>query len=267
MPPAYVKPYLKRGKNDARDAEAICEAVSRPTMRFVPIKSVERQCDLAIHKVRDLLIRQRTQLGNAVRGLLYEVGVTAAKGDGGLEMLLRKVEAASADIAEKMAEMIMPMVEQFRAIDEQLSLLDKKIIRAVKANSNMRLLMTAPGVGPIGAHAMIAKIGDGRQFNCGRDLAAWIGLTRLNHNTGGVDRQTGHITRAGDKSLRRLLVLGARSWLRQVKAKPDKGSAWVNGVMDRRPAKVAEVAQAAKTARILWAMLQSGKEYRAPAAA
>jgi len=161
----------------------------------------------------------------------------------------------------------MPMVEQFRAIDEQLSLLDKKIIRAVKANSNMRLLMTAPGVGPIGAHAMIAKIGDGRQFNCGRDLAAWIGLTRLNHNTGGVDRQTGHITRAGDKSLRRLLVLGARSWLRQVKAKPDKGSAWVNGVMDRRPAKVAEVAQAAKTARILWAMLQSGKEYRAPAAA
>src|SRR3984957_828177 len=151
MPPAYVKPYLKRGKNDARDAEAICEAVSRPTMRFVPIKSVEQQCDLAIHKVRDLLIRQRTQLGNAVRGLLYEVGVTAAKGDGGLEMLLRKVEAASADIAEKMAEMIMPMVEQFRAIDEQLSLLDKKIIRAVKTNSNMRLLMTAPGVGPIGA--------------------------------------------------------------------------------------------------------------------
>jgi transposase len=267
MPPAYVKPYLKRGKNDARDAEAICEAVGRPTMRFVPVKSVEQQCELAIHKVRDLLIRQRTQLGNCTRALLYEVGVTAAKGDGGMEMLLRKVEAASADIAEKMVEVIKPMVEQFRAIDEQLSLLDKQIIRAVKASPEMSRLMTAPGVGPISAHAIISKIGDGRQFNCGRDLAAWIGLTRLNHNTGGVDRQTGHITRAGDKSLRRLLVLGARSWLRQVKAKPQNGSAWVNGIMGRRPAKVAEVAQAAKTARILWAMLQSGKDYQAPAVA
>ncbi len=275
MPPIYVKPYVKRGKNDMRDAEAICEAVSRPTMRFVPIKSVEQQCHLAIHKVRDLLIRQRTQLGNAVRGLLYEVGVTAAKslppakagGDGGLEMLLRKVEVASADIAEQMVAVVKSMVEQFRAIDEQLGLLDKQIIREVKVNPDMRRLMTAPGVGPIGAHAVVTKIGDGSQFNAGRDFAAWTGLTRLNHNTGGVDRKTGHISRAGDKGLRRLLVLGARSWLRQVKAKPEKGSAWINGVMGRRPARVAEVAQAAKTARILWAMLRSGQDYRAPTAA
>ena len=267
MAPAYVKPYVKRGKNDARDAEAICEAVSRPTMRFVAIKSVGQQCDLAIHKVRDLLIRQRTQLGNAVRGLLYEVGVTAAKGDGGLEQLLCRVEKKDAAIPEIMRAVVLLMVEQFRAIDKQTDQLDKQITRAVRANPDMRRLMTAPGVGPVSAHAMVAKIGDGAQFNCGRDVAAWIGLTRLNHNTGGKDRQSGHISRAGDKALRRLLVLGASSWLKQVKAKPQKGSAWINGVMGRRPAKVAAVAQAAKTARILWAMLRSGQDYRAPAVA
>jgi transposase len=267
MPPAYVKPYVKRGKNDARDAEAICEAVSRPTMRFVAIKSVEQQCDLAIHKVRDLLIRQRTQLGNAVRGLLYELGVTAAKGDGGLEQLLLRVEKKDAAMPHAMQAVVMIMVEQFRAIDTQIDQLDKKIIRAVKANADMRRLTTAPGVGPIGAHALVAKVGDGSQFSCGRDMAAWIGLTRLNHNTGGKDRQAGHISRAGDKCLRRLLVLGARSWLRQVKAKPEKGSAWINGVIGRRPAKVADVAQAAKTARILWAMMRSKQDYRAPAVA
>lgn len=267
MAPVYVKPYVKRGKNDARDAEAICEAVSRPTMRFVPVKSVDQQCDLAIHKVRDLLIRQRTQLGNAVRGLLYEVGVTAAKGEGGLEELLRRVERQDAAIPQAMQSVIMIMVEQFRAVEKQSELLDKQITRAARAHPDMRRLMTAPGVGPIGAHAVVAKIGDGSQFKCGRDFAAWIGATRLNYNTGGKDRRTGHISRAGDKSLRRLLVLGASSWLRQVRAKPEKGSAWINGVMGRRPAKVAAVAQAAKTARILWAMLRSGQDYRAPAAA
>lgn len=267
MAPAYVKPYLKRGKNDARDAEAICEAVSRPTMRFVPIKSLDRQCELAIHKVRDLLIRQRTQLGNAVRGLLYEVGVTAPKGEGGLEALLARVERPDPDGCSPMLAVLTPLVRQFRAVDAQIEQLDKQIVQAARSNPTMRRLMTIPGVGPISAHAVVAKIGDGRQFSCGRDLAAWIGLTRLNYNTGGVDRQTGHISRAGDKSLRRLLVLGASSWLRQVKAKPQKGSAWLTGVMGRRPAKVAAVAQAAKTARILWAMLRSGEDYRAPAQA
>jgi len=267
MPPIYVKPYVKRGKNDARDAEAICEAVSRPTMRFVPIKSVEQQCALAIHKVRDLLIRQRTQLGNAVRGLLYEVGVTAAKGDAGLEELLRRVERKDAAIPEAMRVVVIFMVEQFRGIDKQTDQLDKQITRAVRTNPAMRRLTTAPGVGPISAHALVAKIGDGAQFNCGRDLAAWIGLTRLNHNTGGKDHRTGHISRAGDKALRRLLVLGASSWLKCVKIEPRKGSAWINGVMGRRPAKVAAVAQAAKSARILWAMLRSGQDYRAPAMA
>jgi transposase len=266
MPPVYVKPYVKRGKNDARDAEAICEAVGRPTMRFVPIKAVEQQCDLAIHKVRDLLIRQRTQLGNAVRGLLYEVGVTAAKGESGLEMLLRRVEQHDAAIPEAMRAAVMPMVEQFRAIDKRTDQLDKQITRAARADPAMRRLMSAPGVGPISAHALVSKIGDGSQFACGRDLAAWIGLTRLNHNTGGRDSRTGHISRAGDKALRRLLVLGAVSWLRQVQVEPRKGSAWITGVMGRRPAKVAAVAQAAKTARILWAMLRSGQDYRAPAA-
>ena len=139
--------------------------------------------------------------------------------------------------------------------------------RAQRQDAGCERLMSVPGIGPIISSAMVAAIGAGDVFTKGRDFAAWIGATRLNHNTGGVDRKTGHISRAGDKSLRRLLVLGARSWLRQVKAKPEKGSAWINGVMGRRPAKVAEVAQAAKTARILWAMLRPGQEYRAPAAA
>ena len=266
MPPAYVKPYVKRGKNDARDAEAICEAVSRPTMRFVPIKSVDQQCDLGLHKVRDLLIRQRTQLGNAVRGLLYEVGVTAAKGESGLEALLTPRRAPETPTsARRCWRCSRRWSDSSEPSMQQIEQLDKQIIRAARANPIMRRLMTIPGVGPISAHAVVAKIGDGRQFNSGRDLAAWIGLTRLNFNTGGVDRQTGHISKAGDKGLRRLLVLGASSWLRQVKAKPEKGSAWITGVMGRRPAKVAAVAQAAKTARILWAMLRSGEDYRAPA--
>jgi len=267
MAPLYVKPYVKRGKNDARDAEAICEAVSRPTMRFVPVKALAQQCDLAIHKVRDLLVRQRTQLGNAVRGLLYEVGVTAAKGEAGLEDLMRRVEQRNEAIPQAMQAPVAVLVEQFRVIEEQTHQLDKRIIGAAKAEPTMRRLMTVPGVGPVTAHAIVAKIGDGSQFASGRDLAAWIGLTRLNYNTGGKDRQAGHISRAGDKGLRRLLVLGASSWLRWVKAHPDKGSAWINGVMERRPVKVAAVAQAAKTARILWAMLRSGQDYRAPAMA
>jgi len=267
MPPAYVKAYLKRGKTDARDAEAICEAVGRPTMRFVPVKTVEQQCDRALHKVRDLLVRQRTQLGNAVRGLLYEIGVTAAKGEGGLALLIGKVETRGSDIPEAMLAALTPLAGQWRALDKEAQALERRIARLALQDARARRLMTIPGVGPLGAHAVIAAIGDGAQFRSGRDLAAWVGLTRRNFETGGKTRLTGHISRAGDRALRRLLILGASSWLRQVKARPDKGSAWIRGVMGRRPAKVAIVAQAAKTARIIWAMLRSGQDYRAPAAA
>jgi transposase len=267
IPPSYVKAYLKRGKTDARDAEAICEAVSRPTMRFVPIKSVEQQCGRAIHKARDLLIRQRTQLGNAMRGLLYEFGIVAAKGDGGLTGLTKKVASGDPAIPQQMLEILTPLADQWRAVDDRIAALDKQIASLAGRSPQARRLMTIPGVGPIGAHAMIAAVGDGSQFRSGRDFAAWVGLTRLNFNTGGKLQLTGHISKAGDRALRRLLVLGAASWLRQVKAQPDKGSAWIKGVMGRRPAKVATIAQAAKTARIAWAMLRSGQDYRVPAAA
>jgi transposase len=267
IPPSYVKPYVKRGKTDARDAEAICEAVSRPTMRFVPVKSIEQQCGRAIHKARDLLVRQRTQLGNAMRGLLYEFGIVATKGESGLEALAMRLASGDPAIPRGMLEILAPLTDQWRATDDQIAALDKRIAALARQSPQARRLMTIPGVGPIGAHALIAAIGDGSQFRSGRDLAAWVGLTRRNFTTGGKLQLSGHISKAGDRALRRLLVLGAASWLRQVKARPDKGSAWIKGVMGRRPAKVATIAQAAKTARIAWAMLRSGQDYKVPAAA
>jgi transposase len=263
MPAAYVKAYVRRNKNDARDAEACCEAVGRPSMRFVAIKSVEQQCDRSMHRARDLLIRQKTQLGNALRGLLYEMGIVAAKGRAGHAALVGRIEAGDETIAPALLVSLSVLARQWRALDAEVERLDAAILAAVRKAPLARRLMTIPGVGPISAHAVICAIGDGRQFASARDFAAWVGLTRKNHDTGGVARLTGHISRAGDRALRRLLVLGASAWMRQVRAKPLKGSAWARGVLARRPVKVAVVAQAAKTARIIWAMLQSGQDYRA----
>lgn len=267
MPPAYVKAYVKRNKNDARDADGCCEAVSRPTMRFVPVKTVEQQCARAIHRSRDLLVRQRTQLANAIRGHLYEMGLASAKGAAGIKALLGQIEAADEAIPAALLACLEPLARQWRALDGEIGKLDKQILAQVRQQRAALRLTTIPSVGPIIAHATIAAIGDGRQFASARDFAAWLGLTRKNHDTGGKHRLTGHISRAGDGGLRRLLILGASSWLRQVRVKPDKGSPWIRGLLARRPVKVAVVAQAAKTARIIWAMLNSGQDYRAPAAA
>jgi transposase len=267
MPPTYVKPYVKRNKNDARDAQACCEAVSRPDMRFVPIKTVEQQYARALHRSRDLLVRQRTQLANAIRGHLYEMGFASAKGAAGIENLLQLIETADDVIPAMLLICLVPLAGQWRALDGEIGKLDKQILAQVRQQRAALRLMTIPSVGPIIAHATIAAIGEGHQFASARDFAAWLGLTRKNHDTGGKHRLTGHISRAGDSGLRRLLILGASSWLRQVRAKPDRGSPWIRGLLARRPVKVAVVAQAAKTARIIWAMLNSGQEYRAPAAA
>lgn len=267
MPASYVKAYVRRNKNDARDAEACCEAVSRPTMRFVPVKTVDQQCARAIHRARDLLVRQRTQLANAIRGMLYEVGEIASKGAGGIDALLERIEAKDKGLPAPLLACLGPMAEQWRNLDAAITGYSEQISAEVRKDPAAVRLLKIPGVGPIIAHAVIAAIGDGRQFSSGRDLAAWIGLTRKNHDTGGKARQTGHISRAGDRSLRRLLTLGASAWLRRVRVKPEKGSAWVQGVLARRPVKVAVVAQAAKTARIIWAMLTTGKDYRASTAA
>lgn len=267
MPAAYVKAYVRRNKTDARDAEACCEAVGRPTMRFVPVKTVTQQCARALHRGRELLVRQRTQLANAIRGQLYEMGLIAAKGSGGIKALLERIEAQDAAIPAALLACLATLAAQWRGLDAAIGGYDKQILAQARQDAAARRLMQIPGVGPITAHAVVAAIGDGRQFGSARDFAAWTGLTRTCHDTGGKASTTGRISKAGDRSLRRLLVLGASSWLRQVRAKPDKGSAWVNGLLARRPVRVAVVAQAAKTARIVWAVLTSGQDYRAPAAA
>jgi transposase len=269
MPPTYVKAYVKRNKNDARDAEAACEAVSRPTMSFVAVKTVAQQCARAIHRSRDLLVRQRTQTANAIRAQLYEMGLIGAKGSGGMKGLLARIEAETPDAAIPAALLVClkPLARRWRDLDTEISGFDKEIMAQVKADAAAVRLMTIPGVGPITAHAVIAAVGDGRQFKSARDFAAWIGVTRKNHDTGGKHSLTGRISKAGDRGLRKLLVLGASSWLRQVKAKPDKASPWITGVLARRPVRVAVVAQAAKTARIVWAVLTSGQDYRDPAKA
>jgi len=258
-----VRAYVRRGKNDARDAEACCEAVSRPSMRFVPIKTVEQQGQRALHRARDLLVRQRTQCANALRAMLYETGLIASKGRTGVGELIERVLADENGIAAGLLIALQPLALQWRALAAQIEALDAALVTQARSHPDARRLMTIPNVGPVSAHAVIAAVGDGKQFASARDFAAWVGLTRLNHDTGGKTRLTGHISKAGDRSLRRLLVLGANAGLRHVRARPHKhGSAWIHGVLARRPVKVAVVAQAAKTARIIWAVLTSGEEYR-----
>ena len=267
MPASYVKAYVRRNKNDTRDAEACCEAVGRPTMRFVPIKTVEQQCARALLKTRDLLVRQRTQLANALRGHLYEIGVTSPQGNAGLATLLKRILAGDEVIAPAMRVCLVPLARQWQALEAEIKQLEAKLRQQAAQDERAKRLMTIPGVGPLSAYAVLAAVGAGHQFAKARDFAAWLGLTRRNYDTGGKVRQTGHISRAGDAGIRKLLVLGASSWLRCVRAKPERGSSWVQGVLARRPVKVAVVAQAARTARIIWAMLKSGQDYRAPAAA
>jgi transposase len=262
MPVSYVKAYVPRNKNDGRDAAGACEAVGRPTMRFVPIKTVEQQGQRALHRARDLLVRQRTQCGNAIRAMLYEVGLIAAKGRKGLGELVERIEARASDIPAGLVVALAPLARQWRALEAQIAGLDRELVAQARAHPDARRLMKIPNVGPVTAHAVIAAVGDGRQFASARDFAAWVGLTRLSHDTGGKTRLGGHISKAGDRALRRLMVLGASSGLRHVRAKPGSGSPWIQGLLARRPVKVAVVAQAAKTCRIVWAVLSKGEEYR-----
>jgi len=258
-----VKPFVKRNKTDARDAEAICEAALRPHMRFVAVKSVEQQSARALHRARDLLVRQRTQLGNCLRGLLAEMGVVAAQGAAGLAALLRLVEAgADPRVPASLYATLQALARQWRALETEDEALYARIEAQARADEKARLLMTIPGVGPITAHAAIAAIGDGRQFHTARDFVAWIGLTPSQYASG-EKRRSGHVSKAGDAGLRRLLTLGASAHLRQARAKPERMGPWLSGLLARRPVRVAVVAQAAKTARILWAMLTSGESYRA----
>ena len=263
IPAGYVKPFVKRNKTDARDAEAICEAVRRPSMRTVAIKSVEQQCARALETARTGMVRQRTGHMNTVRGLLAEFGVIAAQGMRGFAVLCQRIEAADPAIPPALLPCLTPYLTMIRALNEAIEGLEAQIKARAKAEPAMRQLMGIPGVGPLTAHAIVSAIGDGRQFRCARDFAAWVGLTPRQFSSGQKTR-SGKIIRQGDRGLRCLLVLGASSMLRQAKARPPKASAWLRGLMARRPVRVAVVAQAAKTARIAWAMLTSGESYRAP---
>ena len=262
IPAAYVRPFVKRNKTDARDAEAICEAMQRPSMRFVPIKSVAQQGARGLETARDLLVRQRTQLMNAMRGLLAELGIVAAQGTRGFETLCARIDCGDPAIPPVLRSSLRRLLEQWRGAGEAAEALEAQIVARVKADATMRRLMTVPGIGPLSAHAIVSAIGDGRQFGSARDFAAWAGLTPREHQSANT-RRAGHISRQGDKGVRRLLTLGASAVMRQVKVKPQRGTAWMRGLLARRPVKVAVVAQAAKTARIAWAMLRSGQPYRA----
>jgi len=263
LPPQYVKPYVKRGKNDAADAEAICEAMSRPGMRFVPVRTAANQAELMLHGARDLLVKQRTMLVNAIRGHAAEFGLAGAKGVGRVTALLERI-ALEASVPALARGIFARLAEQIEALNKQLSALDTQLLAWHRANERSRRLATIPGVGPIGATALAMKVPDPSVFRSGRHFAAWLGLTPKDHSTAGRQR-LGGITRAGDETVRRLLVSGAMAVIQR--AKPGRGSPWLLGLLARKPRKLAAVALANKTARIAWAVMLHGEAYRRPAMA
>jgi transposase len=265
MPPAYVKPYVKRNKNDGRDAEAICEAVNRPTMRFVAVKSVEQQATLAVHTARALLVRQRTMLANSLRAALSELGIVAAQGIKGLRELMVKLEAPNQEIPEMMRGALLMLAQHWQALDVDERALEKQVAKAARGDGEARRLMEVPCVGPIIASVVLAKVPDARVFRSGRDFAAWIGLTGRDRGTGGKHRP-GRISKQGDRMLRALLISGASAYLRHQRTR-GVSDPWLRDLLGRRPYKVVMVALAAKTARILWAMLVKGEPYRDRASA
>lgn len=267
MPPAYVKPYVKRGKNDAVDAEAICEAVTRPTMRFVPVKSPEQQSALALHRTRDLLVKQRTQLVNMVRGLLAEFGIEMARGlHHALALVARLADGDAPDVPELAQRVVAGLARQIGALQVQLAALEKELLAWHRSNELSQRLATIPGVGVISATALAASVTDPGRFRSGRQFAASLGLTPLQNSSGGKERM-GRISRMGDRYLRRLLVVGMTSLVRRARSAPASVDPRIPAMLERRPARVVTVAAANRTARIAWAIMTRGGTYQKPMAA
>jgi transposase len=264
MPPQYIKPYVKRSKNDAIDAAAICEAMSRPTMRFVAIKSADSQAALMMLKVRDLLIKQRTMLINALRGHAAEFGVTVAKGPAQVPDLLQRL-ANDAGVPALAREMIGVLAAQLDVVAVKLKAIEARLMVWHRHNQTSQCLATIPGIGPIGGVSFALKAPDPQAFRSARHFAAWIGITPRANSTGGKQR-LGKISRQGDEDLRRLLVLGATAVIQQAIKKGD-AAPWLRGLLARKPKKLVAVALANKMARIVWAMMVSGETYRRPTAA
>jgi transposase len=261
MPAQYVKAYVKRQKNDAADAAAICEAVSRPSMRFVPVKTVEQQAALMLHRSRDLLVRQRTMLINSLRAHLAEFGVIEARGPSKVTHLVTLIENGDARVPDLARRALSTLVAQLRSSETQIDAIDEEILSWHQASDASRRLATIPGIGPVIASAIAASVPDPSAFATGRQFAAWLGLVPRQNSTGGKPR-LGRISKQGDANLRRLLIIGAQSVLRW--ARPGKSSAWLISLMGRRPRKVAAVALANKMARIAWALMARAERYRAP---
>ena len=259
MPAAYVKPYVKRGKNDAADAEAICEAVTRQTMRFVPIKSREQQASLSLHRVRSLLIKQRTQLVNMMRSVLAELGIAIPVGIvKALQMAREIVDGESRlDLPTEATNVVAMLAGQLLQLHAQLRKLDLRLAALQRSDDRARRLATIPGIGPVGATALAASVTDPSQFSSGRQFAAWLGLTPRQSSSGGKER-LGRITKMGDRYLRQLLIVGATALVRYAKEKPSTVDPRFVALLARKPARVASVAIANKMARIAWAVMARG---------
>jgi transposase len=265
MPPAYVKPYVKRGKTDANDAEAICEAVTRPTMRFVAVKSPEQQAALALHRTRDLLVKQRTQLVNMIRGILAEQGVETPRGlHHALALSARLVDGEVPQVPALTQRVAQGLARQIAALQTELQAIEKEILAWHRTSEVSQRLATIPGIGIISATALAASVTDPQQFRSGREFAAWLGLTPLQNSSGGKERM-GRISKMGDKYLRRLLVVGMTSLVRRARVSPSSVDPRILDLLARKPVRLATVAMANRTARVIWAVMARGETYRRPA--
>ena len=259
--PQFVKPYVKSNKHDVADAEAICEAVTRPTMRFVPIKNVEQQAMLSIHRVREGFIGDRTATGNRIRGLLAEFGLIIPQGIHHLRTRVPElIEDGTIELPGLFRRLIDQLLEHLNWLEQQIDILEEQIKVWHRQNDDSQRLAQIPGIGMITATAMVATIGDARNFKNGRELAAWVGLVPRQHSTGGKQTLLG-ISKRGDAYLRKLLVHGARAVAYHIGRKTDP-DLWLKKLIERRPMNVAVVAQANKTVRIVWALLAHGREFR-----
>jgi len=266
LPPSYVKPFVKRHKNDAADAEAICEAAQRPSMRFVAVKSEEQQASALTFRTRDLFVRQRTQAVNALRGHMAEYGWVAPQGRTHIATLAELLEEeAGASVPHAAVAMLKIMLSVVEELDGRIAELDKEIVRRAREDMVARRLMTIPGIGPIAATAIAALAPPLETFRRGRDFAAWLGLTPLQKSTGGKQR-LGKMSKMGERTIRRLLIIGSSSVVRHASRPGAPERPWLAAMLARKPRMLVTVAQANKTARIVWAVLTKQEDYRAPAA-
>ena len=261
MAPQFVKPYVKTNKNDAADAEAICEAVARPNMRFVPVKNIEQQSVLALHRVRQGFVKARTAQANQIRGLLSEFGIVIPQGIAHLAKRVPElIEDASNELTGAFRLLVQRLMDQLKALDQQVGEMEAQIKAWHGQNEASRKLEQIPGIGPITASALVASMGDAKNFNNGRQVAAWLGLVPRQHSSGGKPTLLG-MSKRGDSYLRTLLIHGARSVIYRVRQKADPSS-WLNQLIQRRNPNVAAVALANKNARIVWTLLAHDREFR-----